>query len=81
MKNVDLLLLDEPLNHISFANSKTFNRLMLDEINKNPKLGVVMVSHCKAVTFPNKAIKYDSRNLTLAKLPYHSYDCFSDEEE
>lgn len=81
LKNVDLLLLDEPLNHLSFENSKTFNRLMLEEINKNPKLGIVMVSHCKAVTFPNKAIKYDSRSRTLADPPYQSYDCFSDEEE
>lgn len=81
LENVDLLLLDEPLNHLSFENSKTFNSLMEETINENPNLGIVMVSHCKAVTFPNKAIIYKLSTCALDERPYQSYDCFSDEEK
>ena len=47
--------LDKAINYLNTA------------INKNPKLGIVMVSHCKAVAFLNKAIKYDCWNKERTK--------------
>lgn len=76
----NILLLDEPLNHLSFKNSKIFNDLICKEIERNPKLTIVMVSHCRAMNFTDQAMVYvtDQRNIVFK--PYHSFDCFSRNE-
>lgn len=71
-----ILLLDEPLNHLSFRNSKVFNDIMLQEIAKHPALTIVMVSHCRAISFVNKAIQYNYATPCMEKREYKSYDCF-----
>lgn len=73
----NVLILDEPLNHLSFRNSQIFNSLVLEEIRRNPDLTVIMVSHCRAMSFAEKAMVYnvDRKNLEIAE--YKSYDCFS----
>lgn len=82
LKAADIFLLDEPLNYLSFHNSKVFNKIMAEEIKQNPDLGIMMVSHCKAATFTNKAIEYNNRDHTvIAHSDYHAYDCFSDDKE
>ena len=73
----NIMLLDEPLNHLSFQNSRVFNRLMKEEINKNPSLTVIMVSHCRAMDFVSQAIVYESETQKLFVKPYHAYDCFN----
>ena len=69
-----LLLLDEPLNHLSFENSKIFNRIINDYTEKNKDIAIVMVSHCKAINFVNKELRYMNGEFT--KKTYKSYDCF-----
>ena len=75
-----LLILDEPLNHLSFKNSKVFNDIIHEEMKHNPELCIIMVSHCRAMNFADKAIVYTTGNKGLAFKPYHSYDCFSNDE-
>ena len=75
-----LFILDEPLNHLSFRNSKVFNDLILEEIKQNPKLSIIMVSHCRAMNFADKAMVYTTENKGIAFKDYHSYDCFSNGE-
>lgn len=75
-----MLILDEPLNHLSFKNSKIFNDLILEEIRYNPKLSIIMVSHCRAMNFAEKAMVYVSYNKGLVLKEYNSYDCFSNNE-
>ncbi len=76
----ELFVLDEPLNHLSFKNSKVFNELILDEIASNPKLTIIVVSHCRAMSFAEKALVYTTENNGLSIKPYHSYDCFSNND-
>ena len=76
LENANILLLDEPLNHLSFKNSKKFNDIILEEIEKNPKLTIIMISHCRAINFINKAIKYKSENKNYEQIKYRAYDCF-----
>ena len=71
-----ILLLDEPLNHLSFRNSKFFNDIMLQEIANNPALTIVMVSHCRAISFVNKAMQYNYTSACMEEKKYKSYDCF-----
>lgn len=75
-----LFILDEPLNHLSFRNSKVFNDLILEEIKQNPKLSIIMVSHCRAMNFADKAMVYTTENKGITFKDYHSYDCFSNDE-
>ncbi len=75
-----LLILDEPLNHLSFKNSKVFNDLILEEIQRNPQLSIIMVSHCRAMNFAEKAMVYTTENRGIAFKEYHAYDCFSNSE-
>ncbi|MCR5456955.1 MAG: ATP-binding cassette domain-containing protein [Clostridiales bacterium] len=72
----NLLVLDEPLNHLSFKNSKVLNDIMLEEIKNNPKLSIIMVSHCNAISFVNQKMVYDYDTNRMVKKQYHSYDCF-----
>lgn len=71
-----ILLLDEPLNHLSFRNSKVFNDIMLQEIANHPTLTIIMVSHCRAISFVNKAMQYNYKIARMEEREYKSYDCF-----
>ena len=73
----NIMLLDEPLNHLSFQNSKVFNRLMKEEIQKNPSLTVIMVTHCRAMDFVKQALVYVSETKGLTVKEYTAYDCFN----
>ena len=75
-----ILLLDEPLNHLSFKNSKVLNDLIKEEIQRNPNLIVLMISHCRAMDFTNKSLVYNTEKRTVEIKPYHSYDCFAVDE-
>ena len=72
----NILLLDEPLNHLSFKNSKILNEIILDEIKNNPDLSIIMVSHCRAISFVDQKIEYNYDSSCMEKKEYRSYDCF-----
>ena len=76
----NILIMDEPLNHLSFKNSKVFNDLILEELSRNPTLVIVMVSHCRAMSFTNQALVYSVSDRNLKTMPYQPYDCFSRDE-
>lgn len=76
----NVLILDEPLNHLSFKNSRVFNNLVLQEIERNPNLSVIMVSHCRAMSFAEHAMVYDVERKNLVIRPYQSYDCFTHDD-
>ncbi len=79
LQKADILILDEPLNHLSFENSRKFNDVIIEEIRKKPELAIIMVSHCRAANFIDKALVYDSNSKTLKLADYSAYDCFSDD--
>ena len=37
LPKADIFILDEPLNHLSFENSRKFNDVMIEEIRKKKK--------------------------------------------
>lgn len=80
LKATNLLLLDEPLNHLSFRNSKIFNDIILDEIKTNPDLSILMVSHCRAMSFAEKAMIYSTSDMGIKFKTYKPYDCFDNME-
>lgn len=76
LKNSNILLLDEPINHLSFQNSKLFNDIILKEIKNNPNLTIIMISHCRALSFVDKSMFYDYNSNEMKKADYKVYDCF-----
>lgn len=76
LKAADILLLDEPLNHLSFQNSRTFNDIIVDMEEQNPNLTILMISHCRAITFVDKIMSYDYEKQKMISRPYKSFDCF-----
>ena len=75
LEKTKILLLDEPLNHLSFKNSKIFNDIMLEEIKKKNNLTIIMISHCKPVNFVECNIYYDKQQHKKKRIKYKSYDC------
>ncbi len=76
-EHADLILLDEPLNHISFENSTIINELLTEKL-KNSHASVILVSHCRALDFVQKELRYDNRKHALREFDYQSYNCFND---
>ena len=76
-RRANVLLLDEPLNHLAFKNSAIFNDILKDEIKKNPQLAIVMITHCRAMDFAENEMHYDHNAKQFIIRPYLSYDCFS----
>lgn len=76
-RRANVLLLDEPLNHLAFKNSAKFNAILKEEIRNNPSLAIIMVTHCRAMDFANREIHYDHIKEQFIVSPYASYDCFS----
>lgn len=79
LKVANILILDEPLNHLSFENSRKFNDVIIGEIKNKPELAIIMVSHCRAANFTDKALVYDKATKTLKIVYYEAYDCFTDD--
>lgn len=79
LQKADILILDEPLNHLSFENSRKFNDVIIEEIKAKPELAIIMVSHCRAANFTDKALIYDKETKNLRIKKYSAYDCFSDD--
>jgi ABC-type multidrug transport system ATPase subunit len=73
----NMLLLDEPLNHLSFKNSKRLNDLMLKIKEERPDLAILIISHCSAIKFVDKALCYDYNEKRMKITEYCSYDCFN----
>lgn len=76
----NILLLDEPLNHLSFRNSKIFNDIIEEIKAARPELTILMISHCKAISFVDKIMKYDYATEKIVTMEYKSYSCFAVDE-
>ena len=79
LQRCPVLLLDEPLNHLSFKNSQMFNKLINEIISDHQDLAIIMVSHCRAVDFTQKALIYDLPTKNIKISNYSPYNCFSDD--
>lgn len=76
----NILLLDEPLNHLSFQNSKVFNDIIEEIASARPDLTIIMISHCRAVNFAEKVMQYNYETQVMEIKPYKPYNCFDLEE-
>lgn len=72
----ELILIDEPLNHLSFENSVAFNESINELLKTNKDATIFVISHCRGIDFVNKEVKFNSEKSTLIEKVYLKYDCF-----
>lgn len=72
----ELILIDEPLNHLSFENSVAFNESINELLKINKDATIFVISHCRGIDFVNKEVRFNSEKSTLIEKDYLKYDCF-----
>ena len=77
----DLLIIDEQLNNLDFANARHISNLINKVIRENPKMGVLMISHCRIFPFITRELKLTSDGISEVTEPYTCHSCFGEPDE
>ncbi len=77
----DLLIIDEPLNNLDFVNARHISNIINKVIRQNPKMGVLMVSHCRIFPFITKELKLTACGISEVSERYVCHSCFGMPDE
>ncbi len=77
----DLLIIDEPLNNLDFVNARHISNIINKVIRQNPKMGVLMVSHCRIFPFITKELKLTADGISEVSERYVCHSCFGRPDE
>jgi ABC-type multidrug transport system ATPase subunit len=58
-----LILLDEPINHLDLIGIKLLNNLLLEYKNNNPNIIIIIITHFNVFTFINKLLGLNNNKL------------------
>ena len=78
---VDLLIIDEPLNNLDFINARNISNLINRVIKANPRMGVLMISHCRIFPFITREIKLTANGIQMVSERYKCHSCFGEHNE
>ncbi len=73
-----LFLIDEPLNNLDFTNAKNISNMINKVVRENPKMGLLMISHCRILPFINRELKLSSEGITELTDHYKCNSCFGE---
>ena len=76
--NADLLLIDEPLNNLDYENARNISNLLNKVIRENPKMSLLMISHCRIFPFITREIRLDSEGVSEVTDSYVCHSCFGE---
>lgn len=79
--NAELLIIDEPLNNLDFINARNISNLINKVIRDNPKMAVLMISHCRIFPFITREIKLTSDGIQEVSKPYACHSCFGEPDD
>lgn len=79
--NADLLIIDEPLNNLDFANARNISNLINKVMRDNSNMGILMISHCRIFPFIRKELKLTSKGITEILNHYTCHSCFGEPDE
>lgn len=79
--NTNLLIIDEPLNNLDFVNARNISNLINKVIKNNPKMAVLMISHCRIFPFITRELKLTPEGVEESNEPYLCHSCFGDPDE
>lgn len=77
----DFLIIDEPLNNLDFVNARNISNLINRVIKNNPKMGVLMISHCRIFPFITREIKLTPAGIEDVTEKYTCHSCFGEPDE
>ena len=78
---VDLMIIDEPLNNLDFINARNISNLINRVVQENPKVGLLMISHCRIFPFITREIKLTASGIEELQKPYVCHSCFGEPDE
>lgn len=78
---VELMIIDEPLNNLDFVNARNISNLINKVIRNNPKMGLLMISHCRIFPFITQEIKLTSESILEVHDNYVCHSCFGEADE
>ncbi len=79
--NAKLLIIDEPLNNLDFANARNISNLLNKILRENPRMGLLMISHCRIFPFITRELKLSSEGISEVTEHYVCHSCFGSPDE
>ena len=77
----DLMIIDEPLNNLDFVNARNISNLINRVIRENPKIALLMISHCRIFPFITREIKLTPEGVKEVPKCYECHSCFGEHDE
>ena len=74
--HAELLIIDEPLNNLDFENAKLISNLINRVVRENPKMGLIMISHCRIFPFITREIRLSDMSIQELANHYVCHSCF-----
>ena len=79
--DANLLIVDEPLNNLDFANARNISNMINKVIKENSEMAVIMVSHCRIFPFITKEIELGKNFAREVQSNIVCYNCFGQPDE
>ena len=79
--HAELLIIDEPLNNLDFVNARNISNLLNRIKRENPKMAILMISHCRIFPFITREIKLSANGVVECDTPYICHSCFGEPDE
>ncbi len=76
-----LLLIDEPLNNLDFINVRLISNMINKVHLENPKMGLIMISHCRIFPFISRELKLSSNGIEELVDSYSCHSCFGEPDD
>ena len=77
----ELMIIDEPLNNLDFLNARNISNVINRVIRENPRMGLLMISHCRIFPFINREISLATEGISEISNNYHCHSCFGEPDE
>ena len=74
----ELMIVDEPLNNLDFLNVRNISNLINKVIRDNPRMAVLMISHCRIFPFITREIKLTDSGIQEVSEHYTCHSCFGE---
>lgn len=77
----NLMIIDEPLNNLDYVNARNISNLINRVIQENPKMALLMISHCRIFPFITREIKLTPDGVIDVQEHYECHSCFGEHDE
>lgn len=77
----ELMIIDEPLNNLDFVNARNISNLINKVIRENPRMALLMISHCRIFPFITREIKLTAKGVSEVLEHYECHSCFGNYDD